>query len=446
MELKHIVFFALLFGGVPVAIGLLKNNNRYKKIAYFLMILFIPFVYSTGINFFTDEFYKGTVRGYEVLATDMIAFSLLGAMIASDGRKNVVFFPRGARFYILYFVLSCISIINADNRIYSGYVVMQMILHYIFFITVYNCIIRNKNFDIILYALGGFIIFTFFHMLVQRLFFGVYQPSGVFIHRNSTAMFSNMIAPIFLSVILNKDLDKRTYYLFAMAFACASCAVILSLSRGAIIFLPLSLGMVIILSLRNGMNPRKKKILLLLIVLAVVATMRAAPMVVDRFVNAPETSTEGRVAFAKAALNMAEDKFFGVGLNNWGLKINPPYRYWENTGIKRPDEDFKSGIVETIYLLVAAECGWITFASLLMWFLYYYWQNIKNIKAYKNAGGFYMAVGVLGALTAVYGQSCFEWILKQQTNSYELMIIFAIVATMTNVRINTARQMKGIAQ
>ena len=283
-------------------------------------------------------------------------------------------------------------------------------------------------------------------MLVQRLFFGVYQPSGVFIHRNSTAMFSNMIAPIFLSVILNKDLDKRTYYLFAMAFACASCAVILSLSRGAIIFLPLSLGMVIILSLRNGMNPRKKKILLLLIVLAVVATMRAAPMVVDRFVNAPETSAEGRVAFAKAALNMAEDKFFGVGLNNWGLKINPPYRYWENTGIKRPDEDFKSGIVETIYLLVAAECGWITFASLLMWFLYYYWQNIKNIKAYKNAGGFYMAVGVLGALTAVYGQSCFEWILKQQTNSYELMIIFAIVATMTNVRIDTARQMKGIAQ
>jgi hypothetical protein len=81
-----------------------------------------------------------------------------------------------------------------------------------------------------------------------------------------------------------------------------------------------------------------------------------------------------------------------------------------------------------------------------MWFAYYYWQNFRNIKAYKNAGGFYMAVGVLGALTAVYGQSCFEWILKQQTNSYELMIIFAIVATMTNVRKETSRQMKGIAQ
>lgn len=444
MGLKHIVFFALLFGGVPIAIAVLKGNDRFKKIAYFLMIMFIPFVYSTGINFFTDEFYKGTVRGYEVLATDMIAFALLGAMIASDGRKNVVFFPQGARFYVIYFVLSCISIINADNRVYSGYVVMQMFLHYIFFITVYNCIIRNKNFDIILYALGGFIIFTFFHMLVQRLFFGIYQPSGVFIHRNSTAMFSNMIAPIFLSIILNKDLDRRSYYLFAMAFLCSSFAVILSLSRGAIIFLPFSLSVVIILSLRNGMNPRKKRILMWMIVLAIIAVMRAAPMIVDRFTNAPETSAQGRVAFAKAAVNMAEDKFFGVGLNNWGLKINPPYRYWENTGIKRPDEDFKSGIVETIYLLVAAECGWITFASLLAWFMYYYWQNLKNIKAFKKSGGFYMAVGVLGALTSVYGQSCFEWILKQQTNSYELMIIFAIVAAMTNARIIASQQMKGI--
>ena len=446
MGLKHIVFFALLFGGIPMAIAVVKDNNRLKQIAFFLMILFIPFVYSTGINFFTDEYYKGTVRGYEVLATDMIAFALLGAMIASDGIRNVVFFPRGSGFYVIYFVLSCISIINADNRVYSGYVVMQMILHYIFFITVYNCIVRYKNFNIILYALGGFIIFTFVHMIVQRLFFGVYQPSGVFIHRNSTAMFANMIAPIFLSIILNKDLTKKAYYFFTSAFLCSSFAVILSLSRGAIIFLPLSLGIVIFLSLRNGMDAKKKRILLLMVTLAILATLRAAPMVVDRFTNAPETSAQGRVAFAKAALNMAEDKFFGVGLNNWGLKINPPYPYWENTGIKRPDEDFKSGIVETIYLLVAAECGWITFVALLLWFIYYYWQNIKNIKAYKKAGGFYMAVGVLGALTSVYGQSCFEWILKQQTNSYELMIMFAIVAAMSNVRINTSENLKKISR
>lgn len=425
----------MLIFGVPVAIAMLKDNLRMQKIAYFLMILFIPFVYSTGINFFTDELYKGTIRGYEVLATDMIAWALLGSFLISNGSKNIILFPRGSRFYILYFAFSCISIINADNKLYSGYVVMQMILHYIFFVTVYNAIVREKNFDIILYALGGFIIFTFFHMLLQRLLWGIYQPSGIFIHRNSTAMFSNMLAPIFLSLVLNKEMTKMNFYFFLSAFLCSTFVVVLSLSRGAIIFLPLTLGLVILFSARNKMNSRKAKILALIGICTVVAIMRAAPMVIDRFENAPETSAQGRVAFAKAALNMAEDKFFGVGLNNWGLKINPPYRYWEDTGIKRPYEDFKSGIVETIYLLVAAECGWIGLVSLLLWMLYYYYQNGRNIIAYWNANGFFMCVGILGALTAVYGQSCFEWILKQQTNSYELMIIFAIVAAMTNVRI-----------
>lgn len=442
MELKHIVFFAMLLFGVPVTIVMLKDNVRMQKIAYFMMILFIPFVYSTGINFFTDEFYKGTVRGYEVLATDMIAWSLLGSFLIGKDSKDVVLLPRGSRFYLLYFIFSCISIMNAENRVYSGYVVMQMILHFIFFVTVYNAITREKNFDIILYALGGFIIFTFFHMLVQRLLWGIYQPSGVFIHRNSTAMFSNMLAPIFLSLILNKEMAKRNFYFFVSAFLCSSFVVILSLSRGAIIFLPMSLGIVILFSARNKMNSRKAKILALIGICAVVGVMRAAPMVIDRFENAPETSAQGRVAFAKAAVNMAEDKFFGVGLNNWGLKINPPYRYWEDTGIKRPYDDFKSGIVETIYLLVAAECGWIGLVSLLLWFGYYYYQNIRNIKAYWDANGFFMAIGVLGALSAVYGQSCFEWILKQQTNSYEIMIIFAIIAAMTNVRISQTKGAK----
>lgn len=442
MELKHIVFFAMLLFGIPVTIVMLKDNVRMQKIAYLMMILFIPFVYSTGINFFTDEFYKGTVRGYEVLATDMIAWSLLGSFLIGKDSKDVVLLPRGSRFYLLYFIFSCISIMNAENRVYSGYVVMQMILHFIFFVTVYNAITREKNFDIILYALGGFIIFTFFHMLVQRLLWGIYQPSGVFIHRNSTAMFSNMLAPIFLSLILNKEMTKRNFYFFVSAFLCSSFVVILSLSRGAIIFLPMSLGIVILFSARNKMNSRKAKILALIGICAVVGVMRAAPMVIDRFENAPETSAQGRVAFAKAAVNMAEDKFFGVGLNNWGLKINPPYRYWEDTGIKRPYDDFKSGIVETIYLLVAAECGWIGLVSLLLWFGYYYYQNIRNIKAYWDANGFFMAIGVLGALSAVYGQSCFEWILKQQTNSYEIMIIFAIIAAMTNVRISQTKGAK----
>lgn len=430
MELKHIVFFALLFFGVPFSAFTMSKSERLLACGFFAMLISIPFVYSTGINFFTDEFYKGTVRGYEVLATDLISVSVLWAL-SMKGRR-IVFFPRGSAFYALYFAFSCVSIVNADNKLYSGYVVQQMILHFLFFVSAYNCLMHFRNFDIILSSLGLFIIFTFFHMLVQRLLFGVYQPSGIFIHRNSTAMFANMLLPVFLSAILNRPSDKRSFIFNTAAFLCSAFIVVLSLSRGAILFLPVSMAIVVFFSLKNSVNARKVKILAAMLIVSVAAFIRAAPMVIDRFENAPETSAQGRVAFAYAALNMANDKFFGVGLNNWGLKINPPYTYWEDTGIRRPDEDFKSGIVETIYLLVAAECGWIGLAALLCWLLFYYFQTMLNIKRFSKSTGFFMAVGILGGLTASYGQSCFEWILKQQTNSYLLMLVFACVAAMSD--------------
>lgn len=42
-----------------------------------------------------------------------------------------------------------------------------------------------------------------------------------------------------------------------------------------------------------------------------------------------------------------------------------------------------------------------------------------------------MPIGILAGLFAVLGQSTLEWALKQTPNFYELMVIFAIIAAMT---------------
>ena len=77
---------------------------------------------------------------------------------------------------------------------------------------------------------------------------------------------------------------------------------------------------------------------------------------------------------AALALEMIPDKpFFGVGINNWGIKINPPYEYSRHRDPRRGfTEDYKDGIVETIYLLVAAECGLPCLLALLALFGYYW--------------------------------------------------------------------------
>ena len=126
---------------------------------------------------------------------------------------------------------------------------------------------------------------------------------------------------------------------------------------------------------------------------------------------------------------MKDKPFAGVGLNNWGIKINPPYPYcqyrYEN---KRITADFKEGIVETSYLLVGAECGFFALAAFLTWLFFYYTVACKLVKRLRHSKLFYIPSGIVGGLTAIYLQSTLEWVMKQQVNFIQMMILFAMLS------------------
>ena len=143
-----------------------------------------------------------------------------------------------------------------------------------------------------------------------------------------------------------------------------------------------------------------------------------------------------RQYLAASAWNMMKDKpFAGVGLNNWGIKINPPYPYceyrYEN---RRIAKDFKEGIVETSYLLVGAECGFLALGAFLSWLGYYYVTACKLVKSMRRSDFFYIPAGIVGGLTAVYLQSTLEWVMKQQVNFIQMMILFATLSILAKYR------------
>ena len=153
------------------------------------------------------------------------------------------------------------------------------------------------------------------------------------------------------------------------------------------------------------------------------------PKIIERFTNAPSASKDTRVELANCAFEMMKDEpWRGVGINNWGIKINPPYDYAERAGrITNRGEDFKDGIVETVYLLVGAECGIPALTAMLLWFFYYLFLCLKLVG--KLAGTPYAPIpcGLFGGLFVCYLQSCLEWVLRQQINLILLMIFFAML-------------------
>ena len=143
-----------------------------------------------------------------------------------------------------------------------------------------------------------------------------------------------------------------------------------------------------------------------------------------------------RQYLAASAWNMMKDEpLLGIGLNNWGIKINPPYPYCEyRYNNKRIAKDFKEGIVETSYLLVGAECGFLALGAFLAWLGYYYTIACKLVKQFRRSDYFFIPVGLVGGLTAIYLQSTLEWVMKQQVNFIQMMVLFAALSILYKYR------------
>ena len=186
--------------------------------------------------------------------------------------------------------------------------------------------------------------------------------------------------------------------------------------------------MTLFYSLKHRYSRRKLQIVLSMSLLAIVGLSVIAPRIIERFEKAPESSGQTRKELALAAVNMMKDApLIGVGINNWGIKINPPYRYSAFRENRRYDDDFKDGIVETIYLLVGAECGIPALVLLLVWFSYYWIVAVRLLVRLHGTPWFFVPAGALGGMTSIFLQSALEWVLKQQINFLLLVTIFAFL-------------------
>lgn len=430
--MKYLLFLIALFGTLPLGY-ILTLNRKYMRYAVYAAILPVMMFNQVSINFFSHETYRGTARGMEVSLVYLLAAAMLIGMVILY-RKKPLFPDTGSKLYLIYFLLCIPSVLNAENGLYSWFELWKMIMMYIVFLTFYYYLYYTRDFITVFTAFGIVAGITFLSVVFQHVR-GIHQANGLFPHQNSLGMYMNLIAPVFFAYYFNRNKGWKRF-LFAGFFLMASAACIRTYSRGSMVCLPLGCAITTLLSVRYQFHMRKIQILLPVVLVCFFGVLLLLPNIIKRFEHAPKESLMTRQYLAASAWSMMKDEpLLGVGLNNWGIKINPPYPYCEyRYNNKRIAKDFKEGIVETSYLLVGAECGFLALGAFLAWLGYYFVVACKLVKYFRRSDYFFIPAGLAGGLTAVYLQSTLEWVMKQQVNFIQMMILFAVLSILYQYR------------
>lgn len=425
--MKYAVFFLALLAMPPLGVAL-SFNRRWMKYAIWAMIGALAVYQGTAINFFSYEEYRGSSRGMEVSVVYLLAFALLVA--AAFKRRLPKFIPSfGAFLYVVYFFLCLPSYATAENTLFCWMETWKMIMLYLVYLSIRAYLDMTDNVKVLMKGLAAFAIWNFL-LVVKDHISGVYQPHGVFPHQNCLAMGMHLFAGMFFACYLAGGWRKS--FLNIAAFVASTACIVRTYSRGALAMVPISFFVTFVLSFVGGAKGAWMRLFMRIIPLGIVGLLGLGlmlPRIIERFETAPEASGNTRVELALCAKEMIIDEpWRGVGINNWGIKINAPYEYAERAG-RNPNrgEEFRDGIVETVYLLVGAECGIPALVAMILWFFSYFVRSVVLTK--KLSGTFYAAIpaGLAGGLVACYLQSCLEWVLRQQMNLILLMVFFALL-------------------
>ena len=385
--------------------------------------------------------WRGTARGYAFSAVSLFATPLLLSMSLSFKYK-VKLFPPGSFFYFLYFLAVLLSGINAIHRRQWGFEVYKMVWMYITFLAAFNYMNHCRDLKHVIILICFILIYIFLVGLNQKYRQGLYQIRSSFPHQNSLSLYLEFFGLLVLGVLMNEKMGKFLFTLCLMAFGSSTVMILFTYSRGGMVMYFAGVAMVCMLSIvLNGFSVRRLTLMLIGMIVMMCLVGYALPRIIERFNKAPEASKNTRVNLAIASKRMANDFKLGVGANNYS-EYSGPFRNYTKEQFASVSSTFLDeaswygGIVETIYLLVAAECGWWGLGVLLLWFFYYYFSDLISmlmLRKYPCSG---ITIGLFGGMTVVYTHSVLEWSLKQYNNFAQQMFIYALIGVIAVNRKN----------
>ncbi len=433
--MKYVIFWSAFILGPPLLSQIMLRSRVVERSAFGIMLLYITRL--EDINFFWQEGYRGTDSGVTIGINDIFSLSMLLFMLMSPRWKNFNWFPKNSTLLIFFFFYCAFTLLTGLNRTYVIFSLVTMVRAYLIFFVVYNYLREQEDVEYFLQIMVVIVLFQTGVCFFGRYYLGIYQLSGTFEHQNGLAQYLNMLSPIFFALVISPAKFRYRALYFLGLIAGVLC-VVGTLSRGGLAVLAASTIGTFTLAFYESVDARKFKILAIFMVALLLIFLRAGDTIVSRFINAPEVSASARDIFNIAARAMANDHFFGVGLNNYYHAFSAT-NYIRFAGYDVLD----TGPCHHIYYMYAAEIGWFgmcIFTAILLRFNWFAFNlAIQRRKTFASA----IAIGLTFSLFSIAAQGLLEPGLRypELMFHYYSMAAFAI-AVIRIGKINRTKKKK----
>jgi hypothetical protein len=453
MDAYHLIVLALLFLAIPTGIIVATLSHRARDLAFFTLVAAAVVTDRLDVNFFSHYWYRGTTRGLEFSLVDLLAISVLvGSFLRPRQGESRCYWPAGFGLMLLFFFYACGSVLFSDPQVYGVFELSKMVRGLFVFLAAALYVRRRRELGILVFALCCAVCFEGVLALKQRLIGGIDRVPGSLDHENSLSMYLCLVAPIFIAAATS-SLPRFLRVFSTVAIGAAALCSVLTISRAGVpIFALVMLGTTAF-CVSWRVTPQKLVATTLIVLCIAGLSFKAWDSLKARYAEATfqdeylDDQQEGRGYYLRLAKVIVEDRFFGVGLNNWsfwvskkyGAKIGRPYDDYDDLHTSKPDDQTVQDLVwaAPAHNLAALTIGELGVPGLMIFALLWgrwFQMGLRFLFKRTTEPMQRLGVGIFFGLCGIFLHSLTEWTFRQSHIFLTFNVLVGTLASLCYVR------------
>jgi hypothetical protein len=451
-EAKDFVGLALLLAGTLGVTALMSIWPVLRSVGLFVTVGGIAGSTYVDLEVFSAYWYRGTTRGFEFNAFDVLAFSLLlSSLLRPRSEEPRRYWPASLGFCLLFIVYCLANSLMSSPAIFGLYEVSKLVRGVIYFLAAALHVRRERDLAIVAVALACTVALQSALTLRGRFLFDEYRPAGTLHHPNSLSMYLCLVTPVLIAAACS-TLGVWVRRLCWVAIVAAAVAQILTLSRAGLPIFACVCGGTLLWCASWRPSPGRLALGALAVLGLAVLVAQSWPLITARYQQATlreeyfDAEGESRGYYFRQAGVILADRPFGVGFNNWsywvsrqyGAPLGMHYENYDDLMFAPPSDLLPSyrwaAPAHNLGVLTVAELGWPGAALLLA--LWLRWLGLGATFFFPRSPDALVRVGV-GITFGVLGvilHSFTEWTYRQGQIYLTLSLLVGALVALRAVR------------